>query len=201
MAQPVPTGKGLGSHHTQSNPPGGNSRVLQPTETCLSTYFSYLSSSPLFPAQSEAELLDTEPSQCQQTRDSHRGGIWQCPGPGRGNLAPSQDVCMGVLGQKLMTGKQRNTDPFSIQHQCLLPGLPTLWVPSHSWMGQQCRSKSVLLSLCIPDSFCLAPWWELKSRGVDLDFQSILPMAGPLLQGQGTADSALSTCPQTVTLQ
>lgn len=39
-----------------------------------------------------------------------------------------------------------NTDLFSFQNQYSLPGLPTLWVPSHSWMGQQCRSKSVLLS-------------------------------------------------------
>lgn len=118
-AWPHREGAGVSSHPAQTLQ-GETAESCSPQRAvCLSAYFSHLSN---FPAQFKAGLLATEPSQCQQTRDSHGGGIWQCPGPGTGNLAPSQDVCMGVLGQKLMTGKQRNTDPLSIQHQCVLPG-------------------------------------------------------------------------------
>lgn len=79
-AQPVPfcphrEGAGVSSHPAQT-PQGEEAESCSPQRPvwsvlCLSTYFSHLSSSPLFPAQFEAELLATKPSQCQQTTGPH----------------------------------------------------------------------------------------------------------------------------------
>lgn len=112
MGQPVPfcphrEGAGVTSHPAQT--PQREAAVLQPTgpawsALCLSAYFSHLSSSPLLTAQFEAELLATVLANIT----GPLGQPWRwhlavsCPGTG--NLAPSQDICMAVLGQKLMTG-------------------------------------------------------------------------------------------------
>lgn len=85
-AQPVPfcphrEGAGVSSHPAQT-PQGEEAESWSPQRPvwsvlCLSTYFSHLSSSPLFPAQFEAELLATKPSQCQQTTGDPMGQPWR----------------------------------------------------------------------------------------------------------------------------
>lgn len=121
-----PQGRGWGLITPSPTPPGASSRVLQLTETSLVSALSLCLFLPSLLCSQHSLRLNFWPqnphsgSKQEGTPwNSHGGGVWQCPGPGTGNLAPSQDVCMGVLGQKLMAGKQTQTHfPASINGPC-----------------------------------------------------------------------------------
>lgn len=176
LSHSVPTGKGLGSHHTQLKPPRGK----QQSPAAHTDLFVSLPLSPTSPAllcsqhRLRLNFWPQNPHSASKQHgtpwDSHGGGFWQRPGPGTGNLAPSQDVCMGVLGQKLITGKTKKHRP-AFNPASMSCARPPHFVGPLSLLDGAAMSKSVLLSLCVPDSSSLAPWWELKSRGDGLGLQ------------------------------
>lgn len=206
LSHSVPIGKGLGAHHTQPKHLRGKQQSPAAHRDLFGQCFvSLLISpiSPLFPAQLEAELLATEPSQWQQTRGDIMEQPWRwClavswpwhrePGP--------QSGCLHGCAWPKVNGRKANTDPFSCQHQCPLPGLPTLWVPSHSCMGHSGGARQ----FCIP---CVSPTpfpckrWELKSRGDGLGLAEHPSHGRTATPRTGNSWLCSQHCPQTVPLQ
>lgn len=112
-ACPHREGSGISSHPAQTLQGEAAESCSPLRPVCLSTYFSHLSSSPLFPAQFEAELLATEPSQCQQTTQHPMGQPWRwhlaVPWPWHREPGPQSGCLHGCAWPKINDRKSKET--------------------------------------------------------------------------------------------